>query len=204
MKQRGVSLKLISVAWCQTPIFCLGILGLDWGGSDVCCRARQVQDISGGKRILHYIWRDFQKRYEPDSVIYTFNPEIQLKNLGLRCGIRVCKLPWSNVGVPTCNEGVLDAEAKAFELLVAGELDPHEAPRRCNQARVLSPTEAVNERREPKWPVADFDVVEAALEWWLDVVILIKRQLNPLSRKSFGGQESGERKETKGLNPRQE
>lgn len=29
----------------------------------------------------------------------------------------------------TCNEGVLNAEAQAFQLLVAGELDPHEAPR---------------------------------------------------------------------------
>lgn len=67
-------------------------------------------------------------------------------------------------GVPTCNEGVLDAEAKAFQLLVASELDPHETSRRCNQARVLSPTEAINERREPKWPITDFDVIEAALE----------------------------------------
>lgn len=102
---------------------------------------------------------------------------------------------------PTCNKGVLDAEAKAFQLLITAELDPHETPRRCNQARVLSPTEAINEWWEPKWPIADFDMIEAALEWWLDVVILIKSQLNPLSRERFGEQVSGERKETKGVNP---
>lgn len=64
----------------------------------------------------------------------------------------------------TCNEGVLNAKAKAFQLLIAGELNPHEASRRCDQTGVLSPTEAVNEWREPKWPIADFDVIEAALE----------------------------------------
>lgn len=69
-----------------------------------------------------------------------------------------------SLGVPTSNEGVFNAETKAFQLLVTGELDPHETPRRCNQARVLSPTEAINERREAKWPITDFDVIEAALE----------------------------------------
>lgn len=69
-----------------------------------------------------------------------------------------------SLGVPTCNEGVLDAEAKALKLLVAGELDPHETPRRRDQAWVFSPTEAINEWREPKWPITDFDVIEAALE----------------------------------------
>lgn len=49
-------------------------------------------------------------------------------------------------GVPTCNEGVLDAEAEALQLLVAGELDPHEASRGRDQARVLPPAEAVDER----------------------------------------------------------
>lgn len=116
-----------------------------------------------------------------------------------------CGITWTaySLGALTCNEGVLNAEAKAFQLLIAGELDPHETSCRCNQAWVLSPTEAINERREPKWPVTDFDVIEAALEWWLDVVIFIKSQLNPLSRQSFG-EGSRERKETKGVNPQQE
>lgn len=96
-----------------------------------------------------------------------------------------------SLGVSTCNEGIFNSKAEAFQLLITGELDPHETARWCNQARVLAPTEAVDEWREPKWSVTDFDVIEAALEWWLDVVILIKSQLNPLSRESFGEQGSG-------------
>lgn len=90
-------------------------------------------------------------------------PEIKLKSLRVYCEVNInCKYTvWS---VLTCNKGVFDAEAKAFQLLVAGKLDPHETSRRCNQARVLSPTEAINEWRESKWPITDFDVIEAALK----------------------------------------
>lgn len=94
----------------------------------------------------------------------------------------------------TCNEGILDSKAEAFQLLIAGKLDPHETARGRNQARVLAPAETIDERRESKWPVADFDVIEAALERRLDVVILIKSQLNPLSRESLGEQRSGREK----------
>lgn len=93
------------------------------------------------------------------------------------------------MSVSTCNEGVLDAEAKALQLLVTGKLDPHETSRRRDQAWVLSPTEAIYEWWESKRPIADFDVVEAALEWGLDVVILIEGQLNPLPGESFGEQQ---------------
>lgn len=85
----------------------------------------------------------------------------------------------------TCDEGVRDAEAEALQLLVAGELDPHEAARGRDQTRVLAPAEAIDERREAKRAVADLDVIKAALEGRLDVVILIKGELDPLSRESF-------------------
>lgn len=97
----------------------------------------------------------------------------------------------------TCNKGVLDAKAEAFQLLVTGELDPHETPRGCNEARILPTTEAINERREPKRPIAYFDVIKAALERWLDVVIFVKSQLNPLSRESFGKQGRGRKQRKK-------
>lgn len=100
----------------------------------------------------------------------------------------------------TCNKGVLDSESKAFQLLVAGELNPHKTSCGCDNLWILSPTEAINERRETKWPITYFDVIEATLKRWLYVVVLIKRQLNPLSRKGFGKQGSRERKETKGEN----
>lgn len=87
----------------------------------------------------------------------------------------------------TCDEGVLDAEAEAFQLFVTGELDPHETPRGRHQARVLAPAEAVNKGRESEGTVADLDVVKAALEGGLDVVVLVKGQLNPLPGEGFGG-----------------
>jgi len=88
----------------------------------------------------------------------------------------------------TCNEGVFDAEAEAFQLLITGELDPHETSCGSDQAWILSPTETIDKRREPKWTIAYFNVIKAALERRLDVVILIKSQLNPLSWKGFGKQ----------------
>lgn len=114
--------------------------------------------------------------------------EISLTCLNIHCKYTV----WN---AHTCNESVLDVEAKAFQLLIAGELDPHETSCWCNQARVLSPTEAINEWWEPKRPITDFDVIEAAFEWWLDVVILIKSELNPLPGKSFSEQGSGGERE---------
>lgn len=64
----------------------------------------------------------------------------------------------------TCDKGVLDTEAETFQLLVAGELDPHETPRGRNEAWILSTAEAIDERREPKRPIAYFDVIKATLE----------------------------------------
>lgn len=89
----------------------------------------------------------------------------------------------------TCDEGVLDAEPEAFQLFVAGELDPHETPRGCDQAWILATAEAVDQRREPKGTVADLDVIEAALEGGLDVVVLVKGQLDPLPGEGLGGPE---------------
>lgn len=85
----------------------------------------------------------------------------------------------------TCDEGVLDAEPEAFKLFVTGELDPHETPCGRNQAWILATAEAVHKRREPKGTVADLDVIEAALKGRLDVIILVKRQLNPLPWEGF-------------------
>lgn len=104
--------------------------------------------------------------------------------------------PWQyNCKELTCNEGVLDAKAETLQLLVAVELDPHEPSSGCHQSGVLHAAEAIDERRESKGPVADFDVIKAALERRLHVVILIKSQLDPLSGECCGGQMSGERKE---------
>lgn len=96
----------------------------------------------------------------------------------------------------TCDEGVLDAEPEAFQLFVTGELDPHETPCGRNQAWVLAAAEAVNKRREPKGTVADLDVIEAALKGGLDVVILVKRQLNPLPGEGLVDVEHRERKQS--------
>lgn len=101
----------------------------------------------------------------------------------------------------TSDEGVFDAEAEAFQLFVTGELDPHETSRWRNQAWILSTTEAVNKRGEPKGSITDLDVIEAALKGGLDVVILVKRQLNPLSGEGFGGKSAVEQRESKRLKP---
>lgn len=85
---------------------------------------------------------------------------------------------------PTCNEGVLDAEAETFQLLVAAELDPHEASRRSDDSRVLPSTEPIDERREAERTVSYLDVIKAALERGLDVVVLIEGELDALSRES--------------------
>lgn len=82
--------------------------------------------------------------------------------------------------VLTCNECVLDAESETLQLLIASELDPHEAPGGSDQSRVLPSAHPVDERREAEGPVADLDVIEAALEGRLDVVVLVERQLDPL------------------------
>lgn len=115
--------------------------------------------------------------------------------------IIICSVILDHLSLPaiTCDEGVLDAEAEAFQLFIAGELDPHEPSSGCNQAWILATTETVNEWREAKGTVADLDVVEAALEGGLDVVILVKRQLNPLPGEGFG--ERGTKGENKGLKP---
>lgn len=86
----------------------------------------------------------------------------------------------------TCNEGVLDAKAETLQLLVAVELDPHEPSSGRHQSGVLHSAEAIDERRESKRPIADFDVIKAALKRRLHVVILIKSQLDPLSGESCG------------------
>lgn len=103
-------------------------------------------------------WRTFPKHTTQIQFSADLTKDLLLTNeVNINCNYTGC-------GVLTCNEGVLDAEAEAFQLFVTGKLDPHETPRRCDQARVLSPTEAVNEWREPKRSVTDFDVIEAALE----------------------------------------
>lgn len=94
----------------------------------------------------------------------------------------------------TCDEGVLNAEAEALQLLVAGELDPHEAPGGGDKARVLASTEAIDERREAERPVAYLDVIKAALKRRLYVVVLVKSQLDPLSGESFGKHRREEKK----------
>lgn len=113
----------------------------------------------------------------------------------------ICSVSLDHLSLPaiTCDEGVLDAEAEAFQLFIAGELDPHEPSRGCNQAGILATAEAVNERREAKGTIADLDVVKAALKGGLNVVILVKRQLNPLPGEGFGGR--GTEGENKGLKP---
>lgn len=208
--------------WCQ------GILGLDSGGSDDERVSAEEEEKWGRKAVMfdppetpratcrlslpvntnkmgsadklcyrdeRYLFRHTEIRV--DFVFWWIlskqTNQIQFSALRscIHCKHTVC-------GVPTCDEGVLDAETKAFQLLVADELDPHEPSRWCDQARVLSPTEAVNEWREPKWPITDFNVIEAALKWWLDVIVLIKSQLNPLSGERCGEQGSGGQKQ-KGL-----
>lgn len=67
-------------------------------------------------------------------------------------------------GARTCNKCVLYSESEAFQLLVAGELDPHETSRGCDNPWILPPTEAINERRETERPITYFDVIEAALK----------------------------------------
>lgn len=94
----------------------------------------------------------------------------------------------------TGDEGVLNAEAEALQLLVAGELDPHEAAGGGDEARVLPSAEAVDDRGEAERPVADLDVVEATLERRLDVVVLIESQLDPLSGESCGEKKTQEQR----------
>lgn len=106
-----------------------------------------------------------------------------------------CGGPTAHRLVPTCDKDVFDPESQALQLLITGEFDPHESAGGRDQARVLSSAEAIDERWKPKRPIADFYVIEAALERRLDVVILIELQLDPLSGKGCEEQRRGGAKE---------
>lgn len=102
-----------------------------------------------------------------------------------------CGGPTAHRLVPTCDKDVFDPESQALQLLITGKFDPHESAGGRDQARVLSSAEAIDERWKPKRPIADFYVIEAALERRLDVVILIELQLDPLSGKGCEEQRRG-------------
>lgn len=83
----------------------------------------------------------------------------------------------------TWGEVVLDLEADALQLVVTEEADPHEAAAGQDQAGAERAAEAVDERREAEGAVPHLDVVEATLEGGLDEELLVKHQLDPLTRQ---------------------
>lgn len=95
----------------------------------------------------------------------------------------------------TWNKGVFCTKSHALELFVGTELDPHEPPSRSDQRRAPHTAEPVNERGEAKGPVSDLQVVEATLEGWLYVEVLVEGQLYPLAGSSWktGVSKSGQR-----------
>lgn len=85
----------------------------------------------------------------------------------------------------TCSKSVLDLEANALQLIVTEEADPHESPAGEDQSWTDRAAEAVDERWETERAVPNLDVVEATLEGSLDVELLIKQQLDPLTRQRW-------------------
>lgn len=85
----------------------------------------------------------------------------------------------------TCYVGVFDAEAKALELFIAGEFDPHEAAGGGDHAGALRPAVPIDEWGEAKGTISYLQVIETALKRGLDVVVFVKDQLDSLARQSW-------------------
>lgn len=88
----------------------------------------------------------------------------------------------------TCYVGVFDAEAKALELFITGEFDPHEATGGCDHAGALRPAVTVDEWGETEGTISYLQVIETALKRGLDVVVFVKDQLDSLARQSWGSE----------------
>lgn len=88
---------------------------------------------------------------------------------------------YESISLFTCYEDIFDSKTKPFQFLITTELDPHEAPCGSDHARTAGSTEAVDERRETEGTIPYLNVVEAALERRLNVIGLIKGQLNSLA-----------------------
>ncbi len=80
----------------------------------------------------------------------------------------------------TCSIWILHPEAQSLQLLIAGKPDPHEASRRHDNSWTLGPAETINQRRENKRPITDFNIIKAALKGRLDVVDVIEDELYSL------------------------
>lgn len=84
----------------------------------------------------------------------------------------------------TCYVGVFDAEAKALELFIGGEFDPHEAAGGGDHARALRTAVTIDEWGETEGTISYLQVIETALKRGLDVVVFVEDQLDSLARQS--------------------
>lgn len=80
----------------------------------------------------------------------------------------------------TWNKRVFCSKSHSLELFVRTKLNPHEPPRGSDQRRALHATEPIDERREAKRPVTNFQVIEATFERRFYVKVLVEGQLYPL------------------------
>lgn len=81
----------------------------------------------------------------------------------------------------TLCEVIPGRETEGLQFTIRHKLDVQVPPTGADIIWAFLPTEATDDGRETKGPIADLDVVELALPGWLDGILVIEEQVDALS-----------------------